>query len=247
MGFFDRIRENDRKLRESNRTAKAKRQNMTLAEYDAAEAKKAAKNTPEAKRKEVEAMRAAFQKRSDESSKSFRSWLNEDRLPKYMQQPGQDAYGRKRVKKDMPSPYRVAKFTDSLGGELKPSNSGVKVPLRQKTSEVVMGTASVPTAAEPTPARPVPQATRTVSTPSPAPKPRNYSTEAADKLKKLGLGEDNAVMKKLRERSEMSQEERDKPLSSTNRYADKLKALGLAKGGKINGCAVKGKTKGRYI
>ena len=246
MGFFDRIRENDRKLRESNRTAKAKRQGMTLAQYDAAEAEKAAKNTPEAKRKEVEAARADFQKRSDTSSKSFRSWLNEDRLPKYMQQPGQDEYGRKKVKKDMPSPYRVAKFTDSLGGKLKPSNSGVKVPLRQKTSEVVMGTASVPKAAKPTPVKPVPDASRTVSTPSPAPKPRNYSTEAADKLR---LSEDNAVMKKLRERSKMSQEERNKPFGEDNEVLKKLRAAGynFAKGGKINNVARKGKTKGRFI
>ena len=113
--------------------------------------------------------------------------------------------------------------------------------------QISMGTSPTPKAAKPTPPLSVPQATRTVSTPTPAPKLRNYSTEAADKLKKLGFGEDNAVTKRLRERAVMSQEERDKPLSSTNRYADKLKALGLAKGGKINGAARKGKTKGRYI
>ena len=85
--------------------------------------------------------------------------------------------------------------------------------------------------------------------PSPAPKPRNYSTEAADRLKKLGLGEDNAVVGRLRERSKMSQEERDKPFGEDNEVLKKLRGLGynFAKGGKINGAARKGNTKGRFI
>jgi hypothetical protein len=124
-------------------------------------------------------------------------------------------------------------------------------PRRQKAApapkqEVQIGTSPTPKAAKPTPPLPVPDASRTVSTPSSAPKPRNYSTETADKLK---LGEDNAVMKKLRERSKMSQEERDKPFGEDNEVLKKLRAAGynFAKGGKINGAARKGKTKGRFI
>jgi len=115
--------------------------------------------------------------------------------------------------------------------------------------EVQIGTASVPKAARPDPVKSVPQATRTVSTPAPASKPRNYSTEAADRLKESGLGEDNAVVGRLRERAKMTQEERDKPFGEDNAVLKELRAKGydFAKGGKINGRAVKGKTKGRYI
>jgi hypothetical protein len=128
--------------------------------------------------------------------------------------------------------------------------------------EISMGTSPTPKAARPVSGRsaptPAPRAfqapkaaenPRDHREPTPAPKPRNYSTEAADKLKKLGLGEDNAVMDRLRKRAKMSQEERDKPFGEDNEVLKKLRAAGykFAKGGKINGRAVKGKTKGRYI
>jgi len=132
---------------------------------------------------------------------------------------------------------------------IRASASAPKPATPAKRSEVVMGTAPANKSERPDTVKKVPQATPTVSKPAAAPKPRNYSTEAADKLKGLGLDEDNAVMKKLRERAAMSQKERDKPLSSTNVYADKLKGLGFAKGGhvKANGIARKGKTRGRLI
>lgn len=121
-----------------------------------------------------------------------------------------------------------------------------KTPAPALKQEVQTGTSPTPREARPTPVKPVPDATRTVSTPSSAPKPRNYSTETADRLK---LGEDSAVTKRLRERAKMSQEERDKPFGEDNEVLKKLRAAGynFAKGGKINGAARKGKTKGRFI
>ena len=107
-----------------------------------------------------------------------------------------------------------------------------------------MGTAPANKSERPDSIKKVPQAT---------PKPRNYSKEAMGMLggsDKGALNEDNAVMKKLRERAAMSAKERDKAPKFESQYADKLnKALGYAKGGhvKADGCAKKGKTRGRII
>jgi hypothetical protein len=130
---------------------------------------------------------------------------------------------------------------------IRASASAPKPATPAKRSEVVMGTAPANKSERPDPVKKVPQATPTVSKPA---APRNYSTEAADKLKGLGLDEDNAVMKRLRERSAMSAKERDEAPKFESKYADKLnKALGFAKGGhvKANGIARKGKTRGRLI
>jgi len=96
------------------------------------------------------------------------------------------------------------------------------------------------------PVKQAPKATPAVSKPS---APRNYSKEASGKL---GYSDDdnNAVAKKLRERAAMSAKERDEAPKFESQYADKLnKALGYAKGGhvKADGCARKGKTRGRII
>ena len=230
MGFFDRIREKDRKLRESNR--------KELARVDA-------KLAPYTKRK------LNITQDDDTVSPVARQvHITIDPLPPKNS-------NRITTKKPLrasksPTAADVANRSARIDAELarnKRDRDAQKTSAPAPKQEVVIGTASVSRAARPDPVKPVPQATRTVSTPSPAPKPRNYSTEAADRLKKLGLGEYNAVVGRLRERAEMTQEERDKPFGTDNAVLTALRAKGynFAKGGKINGAARKGKTKGRFI
>ena len=228
MGFFDRIRENDRKLRESNR--------KELARVDA-------KLAPYTKRK--------LTITADDDTVpavSRQVHITIDPLPPRKSKPLSTPLRASKA----PSAAEVANRSAKIDAELarnKRDRDAQKTSAPAPKQEGVIGTASVPRAARPDPVKPVPQATRTVSMPSPAPKPRNYSTEAADRLKKLGLGEDNAVVGRLRERSKMSQEERDKPFGEDNEVLKKLRGLGynFAKGGKINGAARKGNTKGRFI
>lgn len=208
----------------------------------------------------------------------FKNWLNEDRLPAYMRQPGQDEYGRSKkekaaaaagaaeFKKNPPS-QKSAKYSpnDIRMQKITPSRPVPKAaptvsmpsasapPPVVKKQEVVMGTAPATRSESPTPSKRPQQAAPTISRPSSIPKPRNYSKEAMSILGGSdpgALNEDNAVMKKLRERAAMSAAERDKAPKFESKYADKLnKAMGYAKGGhvKADGCAKKGKTRGRII
>lgn len=227
MGFFDRIRENDRKLRESNR--------KELARVDA-------KLAPYTKRK--------LNITADDDTVpavSRQVHITIDPLPPRKSKPLSTPLRASKA----PSAAEVANRSARIDAELARNRRDAQktsAPASAPKQEVVMGTSPAPKAARPGLVKPVPQATRTVSTPPSAPKlkPRNYSTEAADKLK---LGEDNAVTKRLRERALMSQEERDKPFGEDNEVLKKLRGLGynFAKGGKINGVARKGKTKGRFI
>ena len=205
----------------------------------------------------------------------FKNWLNEDRLPAYMRQPGQDEYGRSKkekaaaaaaeFKKNPPS-QKSAKYSqnDIRMQKITPSRPVPKAaptvskpsasapPPVVKKQEVVMGTAPADKSVSPTPAPKAAPKAAPKPAPKAAAKPRNYSRDTADMLggsDKGALSEDNAVMKKLRERAAMSAAERGKPLSSDNQYADRFKKFGFAKGGhvKADGCAKKGKTRGRII
>ena len=142
-----------------------------------------------------------------------------------------------RNKRDRESLARSEKIDAELARN-KRDRDALKTSAPAPKQEVVMGTASVPTAAKPTPARPVPQATRTVSTPAPAPRATRKAAFRPESIEDFmaGIGEDNAVTKLLRENAAKRKEMKE----STDKGA-------YAKGGKINGCAVKGKTKGRYI
>jgi hypothetical protein len=106
-----------------------------------------------------------------------------------------------------------------------------------------------PKPAAPKAAAPKAAAPKAAAPKAAAPKPRGPS-EMKSFMADFGKDSDNAVMKKLRERAAMSAKERDEAPKFESQYADKLnKALGYAKGGhvKADGCAKKGKTRGRII
>lgn len=226
MGFFDRIRENDRKLRESNR--------KELARVDA-------KLAPYTKRQ--------LHITADDDTVpavSRQVHITADPLPPRNSK--RITTGKPLRAPKAPSAADIANRNAELARN-KRGRDALNTPAPAPKQEVQIGTSPTSKAERPDTVKSIPQATRTVSTPPPASKPRNYSTEAADRLNKLGLGEDNAVVGRLRERAKMTQKERDKPFGEDNAVLKELRAKGydFAKGGKINGAARKGKTKGRYI
>ena len=95
-------------------------------------------------------------------------------------------------------------------------------------------------------------ATRSIKASASAPKaaPKAAAKPKEDRMKGFmadleSRNPKNAVLEKLRKRTEMG----EKGLSSDNQYADRFKKFGFAKGGhvKADGCAKKGKTRGRII
>lgn len=226
MGIWDRIKENDRRLREANRK-----------ELDRVDAKLA----PYTNRK--------LNITTDDDTKpavSRQMHITADPLP---------SRTSTRLSKPLrsPPPLTAADIANRNRRAAEKENQTPKPAPAKPRDEVEMGTSSAPKTVKPDVVKKTPQATPTVSKPSTTPKPTNYSKRAMDILGGSdpgALDEDNAVMKKLRERSNMSAKERDEAPKFESKYAEKLnKALGFKKGGhvKANGIARKGKTRGRII
>lgn len=114
---------------------------------------------------------------------------------------------------------------------------------------------------------PAPAPAPVKNAPAPAPKPKPKSTPPLDPAARarsiLGpagggnkpLGEDNAVMRRLREREEArARGENPNREIGNEKLRNLMKSMGMKKGGVVSsaskradGCASKGKTKGRYI
>jgi hypothetical protein len=108
-----------------------------------------------------------------------------------------------------------------------------------------------PVAVDEVPAKAAPKAaSKPAAKPAAKPAPKAAAKPKEDRMKGFmadleSRNPKNAVLEKLRKRAEMG----EKGLSSDNQYADRFKKFGFAKGGhvKADGCAKKGKTRGRII
>lgn len=171
----------------------------------------------------------------------FKNWLNEDRLPKYMQQPGQDEYGRSKkakaetaaqeIKKNSP-PQKSAKYSSDDIRAFKSPRVTVKDAPRRVGADIAAS------------------ATQGMKASATAPKPAAAKPKAAKKAAfrpeskedfMAGLGEDSAVTKFLRKK-----EMEDSISKGAFKKGGKVDGC-ITKGGKVDGCITKGGTKGRYI